>query len=256
MSIDIIVACRMKSTRLPRKALIPIYGRSSIDRCFDHCLKFKKFDNVILATSWSIDDRELFDKFFQHRHIQPFLGKPGNLIAEHVTICNVFNTTHCVRLSGDSPVVSPEIGDILIDSHLETGADYTEAVNFATGTTCQVIKAEALRKLNKLVPNPEYSEHLGIYFANNPDIFKINRVELPPHLVRNYRLTLDWQEDLDMFNQLYKRLAELNLSDKLFNIFYILDRYPEIPAINKHLVNVYEEPGFRKELDEKTRIKI
>lgn len=255
MSIDIIVACRLKSTRMPRKALLPIYGRSSIDRCLDHCLQFKKVDSVVLGTSWVLDDRDLFNKFFEHREIKTFLGHPENLIARYTSICNAWFSTHCVRLSGDCPVVSPEIGDILIDSHLETDADYTEAVSFAVGTTCQIIKAEALRKLNRLVPNPEYSEHLGLYFANNPDIFKINRVELPPHLVRNYRLTLDWPEDLEMFNRLYEKLNQLNLSDKLFNIFYILDRYPEIPAINQHLVNVYEEPEFREELNEGTRIK-
>jgi len=47
--IAVIVAARMKSSRLPQKAILPIHGMSSIQRCLDNCLKFPHVDEVILA---------------------------------------------------------------------------------------------------------------------------------------------------------------------------------------------------------------
>jgi N,N'-diacetyllegionaminate synthase len=45
------------------------------------------------------------------------------------------------------------------------------------------------------------------YFRNNPDHFKLNIVSLPEAYVRNYRLTLDYAEDLEMFEALFSKLT-------------------------------------------------
>ena len=46
------------------------------------------------------------------------------------------------------------------------------------------------------------------YMRNNPEFFSLNILDLPEELVRDYRLTLDYQEDLDMFNVLFNKLEE------------------------------------------------
>jgi spore coat polysaccharide biosynthesis protein SpsF (cytidylyltransferase family) len=80
-------------------------------------------------------------------------------------------------------------------------------------------------------------------------------VDLPEELRRDYRLTLDYPEDLEMFNELFKKLAEQDLDSTLPNVFKILDENPDIPKINAHRVQVYKtDPGLTKLLDEKTRI--
>jgi spore coat polysaccharide biosynthesis protein SpsF (cytidylyltransferase family) len=62
--------------------------------------------------------------------------------------------------------------------------------------------------------------------------------ELPKEWVRNYRLTLDFQEDLDMFNTLFNILN--SKEPDINNIFQVLDGNPEIPKINGHLVLKYK----------------
>ncbi len=49
--IAIVVNCRLKSTRLPRKALLPINGVTLIERCLINCLAVPEADSVVLATS-------------------------------------------------------------------------------------------------------------------------------------------------------------------------------------------------------------
>ena len=54
-----IIACRLKSTRLPKKALLPIGGIPSVERCIKSCLEFKNVNHTILATSDLPEDAEL-----------------------------------------------------------------------------------------------------------------------------------------------------------------------------------------------------
>jgi len=251
----VIVAVRMKSTRLKQKAVLPIRGMSSIERCLDNCLKFPYVDEVILATSILEEDAVLRDhtrggkvKFWQ--------GDPEDVISRYLGACQAYGIDVVVRLTGDSPVVSPEIGKIVLESHFQSGADFTEVVNPTIGTHSQVYNVEALKRVIELVGRAEYSEHMTLYMTNNPDIFKVNYVNLPKELMRDYRLTLDYPEDLEMFNEIFKKLQEENLDSTLVNVFKVLDENPHIPKINAHRSQLYKTDGkLTKLLDEKTRIR-
>jgi N,N'-diacetyllegionaminate synthase len=253
--IAVIVAVRMKSTRLKQKAVLPIRGMSSIERCLDNCLKFPYVDDVVLATSTLEEDAVLRD----HRlggKVKFWQGDPEDVISRYLGACAAYNIDIVVRLTGDSPVVSPEIGKIVLESHFQSGADFTEVILPTIGTHSQVYNVEALKRVIELVGRAEYSEHMTLYMTNNPDIFKVNYVNLPKELMRDYRLTLDYPEDLQMFNQLFEKLAEENLDSTLLNVFNILDKNPHIPEINAHRVQVYKtDEKLTKLLDEKTRIR-
>jgi spore coat polysaccharide biosynthesis protein SpsF (cytidylyltransferase family) len=96
---------------------------------------------------------------------------------------------------------------------------------------------------------------MTFYITNNPHIFKVNKVELPEDLVGPYRLTLDYQEDLDMFNALYKKLEQKGLEETTSNLFKILDQHPEISAINSKCQLSYQtDDTLIRLIQEKTRI--
>ena len=76
---------------------------------------------------------------------------------------------------------------------------------------------------------------------NNDDIFKVNRVDLPPSLVRPYRLTLDYAEDLEMFDRLFETLDAQSLEPTVDNIFTVMDNNPDIPRINDHIELSYKQ---------------
>jgi N,N'-diacetyllegionaminate synthase len=251
----VIVAVRMKSTRLQQKAVLPIQGMSSIERCLDNCLKFPYVDEVILATSTLEEDAVLRDHTLGGK-TKFWRGDPEDVISRYLGACQAYDIDVVVRLTGDSPVVSPEIGKIVMESHFQSGADFTEVVNPTIGTHSQVYNVEALKRVIELVGRAEYSEHMTLYMTNNPDIFKVNYVNLPGELMRDYRLTLDYPEDLEMFNQLFKKLAEENLDSTLLNVFHVLDKNPHIPKINAHRSQLYKtDEKLTKLLDERTRIR-
>ncbi|NIM17531.1 MAG: hypothetical protein GTO45_36420, partial [Candidatus Aminicenantes bacterium] len=170
--------------------------------------------------------------------------------------CDAYDIDVVVRLTGDSPVVSPEIGEIILKSHFNSGADFTEVRKFAVGTNSQVYNVEALKRVIEMVGRADYSEHMTLYMINNPDIFKVNYVDTPEELVRDYRLTLDYPEDLEMFSELFKKLSQEGLDSTLVNVFNVLDENSHIPQINAHRAQIYKtDEKLIKLLKEKTTIK-
>jgi N,N'-diacetyllegionaminate synthase len=251
-----IAAARMKSSRLKQKAILPIQGMSSIERCLDNCLKFPFIDEVILATSLLEEDAVLKEYTLQGR-VRFWQGDPEDVISRYLGACEKYGIDVIVRVTGDCPMVSPEIAGFLLNAHFAAGADFTEPRRFAVGSNSQVYNVEALKRVIELVGKADYSEHMTLYMTNNPDIFKVNYVELPEELIRDYRLTLDYQEDLDMFNVLFKKLQEENLDSTLVNVFKVLDENPHIPKINAHKALVYKtDKELIRLLNEKTTIKL
>ena len=252
----VLVAARMKSSRLPKKAILPIRGVPSVQRCLQNCLKFPSVDEVILATSTEKEDGVLGD-FTLGGQVKFWRGDPVDVLSRYLGACHRYGIDVVIRVTGDCPVVSPEIADFLLKSHFAAGADFTQPRRFSVGTNCEVYNTEALERAIRMAGRAEHSEHMSLYMINNPDIFKVNIADLPEEWIRDYRLTLDYKEDLEMFQALFSVLEEEGLDTSLASIFTVLDRNPAIPKLNSHKTLIYKSgSNMRKELDEKTRLVI
>lgn len=207
-SITICVVCRLKSTRLKKKALLPINGISSIERCLINCLATKYVNNVVLATSYLKEDDPL-EKFTLEGKVKVIRGNPDNIVDRMLEVARETNANIILRVTGDTPLISPEILNILIKSHLESGKDLTlpNIRNFTIGTAGDVYTVQALEKLYKYGDKLTHTEYLSLYFLNNPDLFNVNQVDLPQRYVhKNWRLTLDELADLMLLDAIYKNL--------------------------------------------------
>ncbi|MBA3704876.1 MAG: hypothetical protein H0W84_02940 [Bacteroidetes bacterium] len=239
-NIATIIACRLKSTRLPRKALLKIGDLTSVEYCIKNTLRFNNVKTTVLATSTINEDAELANYIYSPE-VNFFQGEPEDVMQRYVDVVNKFNIDVFVRVTADMPFVSDEILQVLLKSHFDTKADYTIGIKAAIGTNLEIISSEALRKAKSFFPNADYSEYMSFYFTNNPSHFKLNRIELPPNLVREYRLTLDYEEDLILFNIIDEHLTKNNIEPTLGNLFHFLDANPEIAKINQSLIVKYKD---------------
>ena len=237
--VGVIVACRMKSSRLKNKAILPIAGRTSVERCLDNCLKIPGAEIVVLATSTTEED-SILENYTLDGKVKFWRGDPDDVIHRYLGACDKFGIDVIVRVTADCPVVSPEITEFLLKSHFETGADYTAPISCAVGSSPEIYNTEALRRVITLMGKAEYSEYMTWYMKNNADIFNVNLVDIPIELQRNYRLTLDYQEDLEMFERLYATLGEKGLDATLMNVFSVLDSDVSIAELNQHLTLSYK----------------
>ena len=252
-----IVACRMKSSRLQKKAVLPLHGIPSVERCLYQCLAMKGVQQVVLATS-TLDEDRILENHRCNGRVGFWRGDPEDVIARYLGACEHFGIDVVVRVTADCPVISTEIAEYLLKQHFLSGADYTAAASAAVGTAAEIMNVSALRKVIALLGRAEYSEYMTWYFRNNPDFFKVDIVELPQEMVRSYRLTLDHQEDFDLFQALYSKVDVANdQTVALSAIFQQLDAHPEIAALNSHIQLKYRtDQELVERLNEKTRIRV
>ena len=95
---------------------------------------------------------------------------------------------------------------------------------------------------------------MTMFFLDNPEIFRLNLVSLPKKYIQNFRLTLDYKEDLRMFNELVYKLREKKLKINLSNIFKILKSFKYIDKINNKKKLIYNSRKFRKNILKYTKI--
>lgn len=232
--IGVVVACRLKSSRLKRKALLPIGNLTSIEKCLQSCLKLPDSSITVLATSTVDEDSEL-EKYTYAEHVYFHQGDPDDVIQRYLDVVEKFRIDVVIRVTGDMPYVSQEITKVLLKSHFESGADYTAARDCAVGTAPEIINSQALRVVKSHFPNADYSEYMTWYFQNNKEHFKVNIVDLPEELIRDYRLTLDYQEDLELFNVIESHLEKEKLQGSIDEVFSFLDVNPDYAKLNGHI---------------------
>ena len=253
-SIGCIVACRLKSSRLKLKAKLPIHGIPSVERCLQNVKMIDGLNVVVLATSTVEEDAVLAENA-EAEGVEFVKGDPDDVILRYLNACDLHNIDVVVRVTGDCPVVSPEIVQFMLKSHFACGADFTAPNQFAVGTNSEIYNVSALRRVIELLGQAKYSEYMGFYMHNNPELFKVNMVDLPESLIRDYRLTLDYPEDLEMFNRLYEELDKRSLPSTAKNVFDVLDNDPAIASINNGMVIKYEtDQGLIDMLNRETKI--
>jgi len=254
-TIATIVACRLKSSRLPKKALLPIGKLTSVEKCLKSCLNFKNINHTILATSTHPDDQELENYRFNEQVIF-HRGHPDDVIQRYLDIIDTLKIDVIIRVTADMPYVSADIAEFLLNQHFKSGADYTAAKDFAVGTAPEIINVQALKKVKEHFPSADYSEYMTWYFQNNREFFNVKVVDLPKDYIRDYRLTLDYQEDLDLFNALQTHLDKENKDGSLFQIFDFLDDNPKVVELNNHIGLKYKtDQNLIDTLNKVTKIK-
>lgn len=254
-NIAVIIACRLKSSRLKRKALLKIGTLSSIEMCIKNILKFEDINSVVLATSTTEEDSELKD-YTYNKSVVFHQGDPDDVIQRYIDIINKKNYDVIVRVTGDCPYLSKDICKLVLNSHFEKGAEYSNGIGAAVGTNVEVMNTLCLKEIKKYFPKADYSEYMTWYFQNNPEIFKLNYVELPDKWKRDYRLTLDYQEDLDLFNKVEEYFSKNNINYNIDNLFEFLDKNPEISKINLNMPLRYKvDKELIETLDRETKIK-
>ena len=203
-------------------------------------MPYKGSDEVVLATSDLPDDDRLEEQVLDPS-VKFWRGDADDVIARYLGACEKYDIDIIVRVTADCPVVSSDIAALLLASHFKAGADYTCARDCAVGTSVEIYNRKALQRVIDFKGGAPHSEYMTWYMQNNDDIFKVNRVDLPPSLVRPYRLTLDYAEDLEMFHRLFETLDAQGLEPTVDNIFTVMDNNPDIPRINDHIELSYKQ---------------
>lgn len=252
-----VVPCRAASTRLSRKALRPIFGIPSVERCLLNTLAIPSSRATVLATTQNPDDDELARCTLGGR-VDVVRGSSDDVLERFITAMDRHQPDFVIRATGDCPAVSYEMAEILVHEHIKSGADVTHPLpGFAVGTNSEVYSAGALRRLRQLVPQALFSEYLIFYFTENTELFTVNSVRLPDSFNREWRVTLDEQSDLNLLERLYAygRVGSRPLAFR--ELVWFFEANPDAAGINAaNRLKYVHDPEFVAQLRRATRIEV
>jgi len=238
------VVVRMKSRRLPGKALLPLCGKAVLWHLIDRVGRAKVPDETVICTSQLNEDDKL-EEFARKNNFVVFRGHPENVLLRFVEAAEEQNADHIVRITGDNPLTDPILIDEMSHLHIQENADYTYTEDPPRGTRAEVISLAALKRCLDLSEDPDSSEYMTSYFKNYPEIFRNVRhtFKLSEYYRPDYIVTVDSPMDYEVIRKIYSELYRRNRKVTLLDVIRFLDAHPEI-----------DHNGRRKKIIDMSRI--
>lgn len=244
MDFTAIIQARMNSTRLPGKVLMKINGITTIECLLEQLSHSKLLTNKIIATTTEEVDDQLV-KITKSLKVDSFRGNQSDVLDRYYMCAKQFSIKNIVRISGDAPLIDPNLVDRTIQLYLKSNFDYVNnfAKNrFPIGTEVEVFSFSTLERAWQNAAKPSEREHVTSYIYNNSDKFSIGSLEHTRDL-SNLHWTIDRKEDLDLVKTIYKNIDRRPIL--LEDILKLFEEQPELLEINK---KIDPHEGYKKSL--------
>jgi N,N'-diacetyllegionaminate synthase len=225
-----LIAVRMHSTRLPRKALLPLAGRPAIEHLIERVKRAKAPSAVVLCTSTHPDDVVLVE-VAEKMGIKWFRGSEDDVMLRFLDAASREAADLVVRITGDDLLIDPDFLDRTVAYHLEKNADYTSCSGLPKGMETEVVSVSALKKAHELAEDPSFSEYMT-HYLRRPDIFRVSDMPVEERYRRSFRLTLDMEEDYRLLQMLFDHLYRPGKVMTTEEIIEFLDSRQDLAAIN------------------------
>ena len=234
--IGAIIQARMASTRLPGKVMFPVKERPMIHYLIAQLQHVRKLDKIVLATTTNKEDDPLVD-FAIEQGINYFRGSEHDVLDRNYQTAKSYSIQHILRITGDCPLVDPEVCELVIHTYSQNKADYVYlGPSFAEGVDCEIISYKSLKKAHQNARLKSEREHVTLYFFNHPDKFVIisvnNKID-----DSKYRFTLDEDSDFKVIKAIIEGSSQAESAPfKAENIKSFLDHHPKVFQLNQHIV--------------------
>ncbi|MGQ0666819.1 MAG: aminotransferase class III-fold pyridoxal phosphate-dependent enzyme [Nitrospiraceae bacterium] len=157
-----IVQARMGSTRLPNKVMCPINGVPMIELLLRRLARARRIDRIILATSDDPRNQPLADHV-RGLGYEVFQGSENDVLDRFYRAAKPHQAEVVVRITGDCPLIDPDLVDQVIAAHEEQGVDYlsnTWPPTYPDGLDTEVFSFRALEQAARQATRPAEREHV------------------------------------------------------------------------------------------------
>ena len=233
MKIVAIVQARMGSTRLPNKVMKPIGGIPMIELLLSRLSKSKELNQIVIATSVDKRNQLLVDHILKLGY-QCEQGSENDVLDRFVQAAQAHQADIIVRITGDCPLVDPELVDKSIRHFLAAGVDYLSNINppsYPDGLDIEVFTVKALEKALEETDNPFDHEHVTPYLRKSA-FFNIASME---HLedLSSLRWTVDDPVDFVVIESVFRHFHP-RTDFAWREVLDLQHQQPEIFSINRN----------------------
>ena len=240
MQIVAITQARLSSSRLPQKVLKKIGKETALELHLKRIKKSRLISKVVLAVS-SDDGIEVLEPIANQNDSVFFKGSTNDVLDRFYQAAKENNADLVVRLTSDCPLIDPKMLDDMLTVFLKNTADFMSS-NFTAklpdGFDIEIMSFAALQKAWQEAKLQSDREHVTPYIIRNSDLkngrlFKAISFDFEND-DSDLRVTLDYQEDLDLLNHLVKQVGPSVGKEEYINY---LRKHPEIVKINQSATN-------------------
>lgn len=231
----LIVQARLSSTRLPGKVQLPILDMPMLLRQLERLKLCQIVNTLVVATSINPED-DVIASLCDQQAICCFRGDLDDVLSRFYFCAKKFNAEQIIRISGDCPLIDPNLVDQIISHHLESKVDYTTNCierTFPDGQDIEVFTFNALEQAFLQAKKPSQREHVTPYIRET-GLFSTSNF-LAKQDWSQYRMSVDHQVDFDLVSKVYESLYQHNPSFTLQDIIEFLNANPSVYKLNQHI---------------------
>lgn len=224
-----ILQARMSSSRLPGKVMMPINGEPMIYRQIERIRQATVIDELIVATSTDPSDDPLVE-FLKAKNIEVYRGSLDDVLSRFLEIETQTKPTAIIRLTGDCPLVMPELINEMVEHFYESNVDYlsnTLEPTFPDGLDVEVVRASIFSKLTAYELSDAEREHVTLGIYSRPSVFTLENFCGIEDLSRK-RWTVDYLEDLVFVGQVFSAFKGRESTFSFEDVIQLLRNDPDL----------------------------
>ena len=225
-----IVQARLTSSRLPDKVIMKL-GKSNktiAEHVYERLSLCRLIDKVVFAIPVGANNDAL-EIFLNEKGIPCYRGSEDNVLERFYHCVKHYEPEIVVRATSDNPFVDWKQVDAQIENL--SGYDYVSSKGDPLGTGAEVFYAKGLYEAYKQVTSDREREHVTPYLYLHPELFKVNKIPYYLALEKDYRLTIDTDEDYVVAQNVYDALYK-NEPIPNEQVYRYLDAHPDISRLN------------------------
>lgn len=226
----ILIATRPESSRLPQKVFKEIAGVPAIDHILFRIAGTGLPVYLCVPYGCSAYD-ETVERHKKNMNVKIFFGDPASPLHRMAECVKEENLQEewIVRITHDDILIDDQTLIHLLETcndNPEAGYGYTPSI--VEGSGVEVFRSQVLLKAARSHTEP--TEFVSYFVKGSPDYPVDVKVRARPTVERNYRLTMDYQEDATLLNFV---LSKVGPYASLDTIVRYIDLHPSILNINK-----------------------
>lgn len=237
-----IIQARMGSSRLPGKMMLPLAGEHTITRVVERAAAAERLDEVVVATSQTRADN-ILERYAERAGAAVVRGSEDDVLGRVFEAATEHDADVVVRLTGDCPLLPPDVIDAVVEALETTDDKYAASVlerTFPRGFGAEAFTYDSFVDVQQSATAAYEREHVTPYYRENDGQF--TRVSVTSEAVfdaeflqdrTDLRLTLDEADDYELLKKVYSGVAFDDILPIREAIRYIDDQ--DLQAVNAHV---------------------
>ena len=239
MKIVATIEARMSSSRLPGKVLLPALGRPMLQHLLERLRAVPSLNDIVLATTTNAAD-DVLVAFAESQGVRVYRGSEDDVMSRVIGAADSADADVIVEITGDCPIIDPDIVEQTVRMFLNHTADYVSNVDirsYPDGMDTQVFCLDTLKRSAAMTDNPLDHEHVTLHIRNHPEIFRKLHLVAPPSMHwPELGLTLDEEADYRLLINIIETLGPHNPLFGCHKVLTLLRGHPEWVKINQAVV--------------------